>query len=344
MRHKGQKSFGFITKAGNITVIGTYCRCVCSCSKSIAVLVSGGRKFSRTANELIIRYAANQSYQQASRYLRKDFNIHISYETLRRHLSAVSTQIKRIRDEGGDEYYWTEIIKEKKLYGYADGVLLNIRKEGWKECKLLRYEDVDGRNIRHNGLLGSIKNFGLMVRREAINLCASAAEEIVFLMDGAEGFHNHIKKSLPSARQIVDYWHVCQHIGECSQFLYPDDDKKADSWRSKYSHILRRLGPGELLSRLGKIKSRHRSRAKLKALCDLCGYLVRRLERINYPVLLENGYRVDSGPIESSCKNVVQSRMKGVGMRWSRGGAIAMLQVRCALHSDLWESVIAKCA
>ncbi len=51
-----------------------------------------------------------------------------------------------------------------------------------------------------------------------------------------------------------------------------------------------------------------------------------------------------SGPIESSCKNVVQQRMKGCGMRWSRKGASAMLEVRCALYSDIWEDVVKKCA
>lgn len=345
MRHKGQKSFEFITKAGNIKASGTYYHCDCLSSKSIAVLVSGSRKFSKTANELVIRYGASQSYQQASRYLRKDFGIYLSHEMLRRHVSAVSTQIKRFRDDGcPDEYRW-DAIKEKKLYGYADGVLINIRKEGWKECKLLRYEDADGRNIRHNGLLGSIKNFGLLVRREAISLGASAAEEIVFLMDGSEGFHNHIEKNLPSARQIVDYWHVCQHIGDCGEALYPDNPKVANHWRSNYCRLLRQSGPHKLLTRLRKIKPRlGRKKTKLKALSVLIAFLVRRLERINYPELLERGYRVDSGPIESSCKNVVQSRMKGSGMRWSRPGASAMLEVRCALTSDLWETIIDKCA
>jgi len=343
MRHKGRKSFEFITKAGNINVSGTYYHCDCDNSKSIAVLVSGGRKFSRTANELIIRYAAGQSYQQASKYLRKDFGIYMSHEMIRTHLSVISVQIKRIREERNDEYKWDE-IKDSKLYGYVDGVLLNIRKEGWKECKLLRYEDEERKNIRHSGLLGSVRDFGLLARREAVNLGASAADEIVFLMDGAEGFHNHISKNFPLARQIVDYWHVCQHIGQCSEELYSADALAANRWRSKYCHMLREFGPDKVLSSLRKVKVRYRSGPKLRAICGLMSFLIRRLERINYPELLKAGYRVDSGAIESSCKNVVQSRLKGVGMRWSRRGAMAMLQVRFALASDSWDDVIAKCA
>lgn len=343
MRHKGKKSFEFITRLGNVSLQGTYYHCKCSNSKSVNVLVAAGRKFSFVADELVLRYTASNSYKQASKYLRKDFKIHISDESLRSRISAVSGQIRQNRNSGGDDYLWDEIAGEK-LYGYADGVLINIRKEGWKECKLLRYEDEHGRKISHRGLLGSIHDFGPLVRREAINIGAWKSDEIVFLMDGAEGFHNHIKKNLPTARQIVDYWHCCQHVGGCAIELFPEEISKSDSWRKKYCRMLRESGPLKLLGSLRISKSRTKSDAKAESLLRLINFLARRKDRIDYPRLLELGYRVDSGPIESSCKNVVQRRMKGAGMRWSRKGASAMLEVRCALYSDIWEDVVKKCA
>lgn len=343
MRHKGKKSCEFITRLGNISLHGTYYHCQCSNSKSVNVLVASGRKFSFAANELVLRYTASNSYEQASKILRQDFKIHISDESLRSRILSVSGQIRRNRNTADDSCKWDEIV-DKKLYGYADGVLLNIRQEGWKECKLLRYEDQDGKKIRHRGLLGSINDFGPMVRREAISIGASEAEEVVFLMDGAEGFHNHINKNLPSARQIVDYWHVCQHISECAMGLYPDDTVSCDKWRKKYCRMLRESGPSKLLGSLRISKSRSKSEAKIQSLSKLINFIARRKDRIEYPILLELGYRVDSGPIESSCKYVVQRRMKGSGMRWSRSGASAMLEVRCALCSDIWENIAKKCA
>lgn len=343
MRHKGKKSFEFITRLGNVSLQGTYYHCKCSNSKSVNVLVASGRKFSLAADELVLRYTASNSYKQASKYLRKDFRIYISDESLRMRISAVSGQIRYNRNSVDDGYVWDEIADEK-LYGYADGVLLNIRKEGWKECKLLRYEDEHGERISHRGLLGSIQDFGPLARREAMNIGACKSDEIVFLMDGAEGFHNHIKKNLPSARQIVDYWHVCQHICECAMELYPVDAKKCEQWRKKYCHMLRESGPLKLLKSLRISKKRTKPHLKADALSKLIKFLARRTDRIDYPMLLDLGYRVDSGPIESSCKNVVQQRMKGCGMRWSRKGASAMLEVRCALYSDIWEDVVKKCA
>jgi hypothetical protein len=343
MRHKGSKSFEFITRVGNIKLCGTYYHCGCRSSKSVVDIVSDGRKFSHQACELTSRYAASNSYQQASRYLRKDFGIWVSHEMLRKRIWAVSGQIKDTRDNGQGEHCW-EDLDGKRLYGYADGVLVKIRGEGWKECKLLRYECEGLERVRHRGVLGPIERFGRMVRRETIQIGAKRCDEIVLLMDGAEGFHRHLKKNLPAARQIVDYWHACQHIAEYAEQVYPDSKGRQSRWRGRYCRLLRREGAGELIRRLRRSRAALRDNDKVKAMDKLLGYLVSREDRMDYKRLLEHGYRIDSGPIESSCKNVVQGRMKGSGMRWSRAGASAMLEVRCALMSDLWLDVIQKCA
>jgi hypothetical protein len=343
MRHKGLKSFEFITREGNIKLAGTYYHCGCSNSKSVSAFVSSGRRFSHQACELTSRYAATQSYQQASKYLRKDFGIWVSHEMLRSRILDVAGQIKDIRDGQTGEYLW-EKLAGQRLYGYVDGVLINIRREGWKECKLLRYQCDQTGQIRHRGLLGPIGRFGRMVRREAIHIGAKQSSEIVFLMDGAKGLHCHIKKNLPNARQIVDYWHACQHIAGCAEALYPDSELRSSRWRSRYCRMLRQYGAGVLISHLRKSRAGLKDAKKIEAVDKLLEFLLSRVERMDYRSLLEEGYRIDSGPIESSCKNVVQMRLKGCGMRWSRKGACAMLEVRCSYMSDLWQDVIQKCA
>ena len=88
---------------------------------------------------------------------------------------AVSGSIRQNRDCSSDDLQWDEIAGNK-LYGYADGVLINIRREGWKEVKLLRYEDDDGIRISHRSVLGPIKRFGSLARREAIRIGASSRQ------------------------------------------------------------------------------------------------------------------------------------------------------------------------
>ena len=342
MRHRGIKLRQFITKAGAIELSGIYLHCKCGNTKPIKQFVSGNSTMTPQATELIVRYAGSMPYRTAAKYLRKDFGIVISHETIKQIVVSAGHDIAHVRNENTDIEGW-EKLDGQKLYGYADGVLVNIINEGWKECKLLRFEPEDGSEVRFRAVLGNVDRFGKTARREVTHLKASLADEIVFLMDGAKGLANHIEKNLPTSRLIVDYWHVCQHVSDCSQKLYADDPVKAEKWRVKYCRMLREDGPVRLLKSLNTSK-RHRKDEQVSTLIKLINFIKPRIQKIDYPALIANGYRVDSGPIESACKNVVQARMKMAGMRWSRPGAVAMLEVRTALMSDLWEGTIKQIA
>ena len=59
-----------------------------------------------------------------------------------------------------------------------------------------------------------------------------------------------------------------------------------------------------------------------------------------YPEYEANGGSIGSGAVESACKTVVCSRLKGAGMRWSEAGAHAVCHVRALYRSEAgqWES------
>ena len=342
MRHKGKSSFEFIGRLGNIKLSGIYYRCACGQSKSVSEYVNSGRRLSNYARELVVRYGASFSYGQGEKFLRKDFGISLSDEFIRSETLKHAERIRTIRDDNSLKVSWPE-LEDNRLYGYVDGVLVHIIKEGWKECKLLRYDNIN-KQTRYRATLDNIDAFGKIVRSETIALGGSKAEEIVFLMDGAEGFHNHIDKNVPSAKQIIDYYHACQHIAQCADILYNGDIKGKKLWRKKYFHMLREKPTALILKSLRISFSRQKNKDYQEALRQLINYISKRQDRMNYPELLAQNYKVDSGPIESACKNVVQARMKMPGMRWSRKGAKAILEVRTALCSDIWEKILINAA
>ena len=63
-------------------------------------------------------------------------------------------------------------------------------------------------------------------------------------------------------------------------------------------------------------------------------YLRTHTQRMCYQSFVQAGWHIGSGVMEAGCKSVVQARMKGAGMRWSRPGAEAMLQLRSAWCSS----------
>ena len=59
---------------------------------------------------------------------------------------------------------------------------------------------------------------------------------------------------------------------------------------------------------------------------------------MKYNEYLAAGYPIATGVIEGACRHFVKDRMERAGMRWSIGGAQAMLHLRSAnLNGDLDE-------
>jgi hypothetical protein len=66
-------------------------------------------------------------------------------------------------------------------------------------------------------------------------------------------------------------------------------------------------------------------------------YLDNNRTRMHYDHYLKAGFPIGSGAVESSCKQLVVTRMEGSGMRWSMNGAQAMLKLRSVYLNGDWQ-------
>jgi hypothetical protein len=81
-------------------------------------------------------------------------------------------------------------------------------------------------------------------------------------------------------------------------------------------------------------------RAKAAETIATClNYLKERHSMITYATFGDQGYPIGSGSVESANKLVVESRMKGSGMRWSEEHVDSMLALRNAACSHRWRQV-----
>jgi hypothetical protein len=83
------------------------------------------------------------------------------------------------------------------------------------------------------------------------------------------------------------------------------------------------------------------TRAGLREVLDeVLGYFRNQAHRMEYAEYEANGWYIGSGAVESACKTVVGSRLKGAGMRWSEDGAHAVCHVRALYRSEpgQWEA------
>ena len=68
------------------------------------------------------------------------------------------------------------------------------------------------------------------------------------------------------------------------------------------------------------------------------GYFEDNVCRMKYDEYRARGIPIASGVVESACKHVVGSRLKGPGMRWDEEGAECILHLRSLELNDRWDA------
>jgi hypothetical protein len=80
------------------------------------------------------------------------------------------------------------------------------------------------------------------------------------------------------------------------------------------------------------------STAQRKVLNTTIGYYRRNLPYMHYDRYLDRGWPISSGVVEGACGHLVKDRMEQSGMRWTRLGAQAILELRAARVNDDWDA------
>ena len=99
-------------------------------------------------------------------------------------------------------------------------------------------------------------------------------------------------------------------------------------------------GPQPLLVALDEL--RPRTRTQKTELRRAKNYFQGHLDCMRYPQLMVMQLPIASGVVEATCRTLVCQRTKNAGMRWTRTGAQAVLNLwRCLnlSHHDHWRAV-----
>lgn len=184
----------------------------------------------------------------------------------------------------------------------------------------------------------SAKDFGGLLRAEALRRGLAKASVVVFLGDGAAWVWAVARVNFPKAVCILDYYHALEHLALLAAALWgegtPESKRRFRKWRKDL--LKDKVGSIIDQATVDLPKAGPRRAVALKQI----GYLKRNRARMQYETFRNAGYFIGSGVVEAACKSVVGQRLKQSGMRWSLAGADHMLTVRCALLSgwfkDFW--------
>jgi hypothetical protein len=317
-------------------------------------LALGQGQMSNTVAALLARFATCMSFRAAAKELKEVCHIEVAPSTVQRYARAIGEQMNR--DWQAKE---THLLKAQQASSgpevftgrpaplqqvSLDGVLLWVE-DGWHEAKIgCVFEPLPPRSdgaeagVRHRHYCATLcASAGLGLRLKTLAAYQGVFEcwRTAVVADGSEWIWQEASKHFARSVQILDFYHACAHLWTVARCRWGQDGPGSLSgaqWMEAQRTFLLADDVASVLSSLQDWQpcTAEGHEIARKAL----GYFAQHASRVRYHTFSEAGFHIGSGVVEAGCKSVVQSRMKGCGMRWSRPGAEAMLQLRAAWCSE----------
>jgi hypothetical protein len=324
---------------GEVKVRKTYFHCH-HCQRAYspeeeAYDLKGGDYTVKARQEVVRQGAVGASFAAAAMELKRR-GIPVSDETVRKMTEAAGHRVWRGQSSGELE---SEPVADLSgpVYVSCDAAKVNTL-EGWKDVKLGEVYDQSRKAKRFVCHLGEPSALGMPLRRHAAALGLKETKNAVAIADGAPWIWNLVEENFPGAQEIVDFFHVSEHLAECARQVFGEENPKGRRWLDERNRQLKDRG-GDWVYGTLKPWIKRLPRRKRKAVQEVLDYMKPRLDKMRYPVFQARGLDIGSGPIESACKNVIARRLKGPGMRWTVPNANAMGELRGMLCSDRWHQV-----
>jgi len=232
----------------------------------------------------------------------------------------------------------------------ADGVMIHLSDEGWKEVKVMSVSAVrtpeeendseDEQRLEHHSYragLWDAKTFTNHYWAESYRRGVEKAKRIVCISDGAAWIWSIVFICFARRIEILDWWHVVEYLWQTVRAAETLSDSEVAQWIALQKRSLARSERRLLFHRIRLIFPR--GTPLPEPVLQAIGYLWHNRHRTDYAAYRQAGLPIGSGTVESAAKTIVQQRMKQAGMRWSRSGAQAMLALRSRLFSQRWHEL-----
>lgn len=178
--------------------------------------------------------------------------------------------------------------------------------------------------------LADVERFSWRATVETHRRGVETAGTVCAVSDGALWCQQFADLHRPDAVRILDFPHAAQYLTEAAAAVWEPGSDAARAWSRQQARRLLSEGPAPVLAAL-------RALEQAEAVTTALGYLGSRVEQTQYPAFRAAGYPIGSGCGESANKLVVEARLKGSGMHWSRAQVDPMLALRTVACNDRWD-------
>lgn len=359
MRHKGWKKRTFTGLDGEFIVRRTRYRCrECGCEQyaADAEIACGRHSVTRPLAKRVCQLATVEHYTQLDELLFDQHGVRLSRDEMMRIVHDVGTAADRWRRAEYEAWresprkIWPEPeFRPDRIYVSCDGIYYctNQREPDpqrpdenrllWQEMKVgcVAWQDEHGR-WRKQVIWGreSPQDFGQALFLLACRCGYREAQEKIFAADGADWCWTIREQYFVDAEGILDWYHASEHVWKAARVLGRDPDA-VKAWAERALEQLATGGGRGLVDWLRPQRSSLRGKRRT-ALNSLLAYIEPRQSLMDYPDYRARGWKIGTGLMESTVKQLVAVRLKGPGMHWSEQGAVALTALRAQRINSHW--------
>ena len=313
--------------------------------------------------KLALRLAVEiPSYERAAESFSELTQVPMSSGTLKRLVKAYGSEV--VEADAQEAEAMVRVPKEEEAVSYrripepdsevmavsADGVMVHLREEGWKEAKIATVSAVPVREAgertekmvrltKHSYRAGlwDAKTFTNHYWAESCRRGVEKAKRVVCVNDGAIWIWAMVFVCFSRRIEILDWWHMLQYVWQIAADALGPNSSEASAWVNAQKAALARSQLRLFFRRILRLyPNPAEAPPEVK---QAVAYLWKNQRRMNYAAYRKAGLPISSGTVESAAKTLIQQRMKQAGMRWSRDGAQAMLALRARLLSQRWHEI-----
>jgi hypothetical protein len=184
--------------------------------------------------------------------------------------------------------------------------------------------------------------FGL-IEQYLSELGIDEATKVLFIADGATWIWKRVGAMFKrlglepeQCLELVDFYHVVEHLNTFAGLKKKNWSKRRkQGWVTRQTNRLRRGEVAAFIEAVRKLSKGHRSKDWRRER----GYLLRNAAagRLNYGLARQQQLPIGSGIIESTVRRVLNLRMKGASIFWTKDNAEDMILLRAYYKSGHWQ-------
>lgn len=334
--YKGDQAFTLVTAHGRLPIRRAYFYCE-RCRQGHCPLDRewglGPAQTTPTVQSVVGALGAEVPYHRLPRLLQRlGLPIHLG-------VKSVELIAQRLGNAVAQAPLPTAAPAQRPLAAAVDGVMVPTW-DGPQEARCGVLYEADATAPRTPaGEAALRKEFvGSLTARESVieRLCQRVEQrrptpetKVAALGDGAGWIWRGYAAHLPNRVEILDYYHVVQHLAAVSAAWYGEGTATGRAWLRRMKQALLTRGPGPLLRSLRAWQPETAAGVAVKQ--RELGYFTNNRERMQYPDYLLQHLPIGSGAVEGACKHLIGDRFKGTGMRWQPATAEPLIHLRAAL-------------